>query len=180
MLPAHPLLLTENRWIHHAYNIFTLPKQKKRRITMKRRILSGLLILPLFVVCFCFPSHAGNVTVKNNCGQRAKYLFYSNFYFWSWSEIGSGVLSPNSCAELNSNDTNACAVMVKLQWYPEEVYMNGQWVNRSNAVLATAEECPVSGCKWLQCGAAIYSLDLVGTPANPQIGDTRKCKLTKK
>jgi hypothetical protein len=147
---------------------------------MKRRVLSGLLILPLFVVCFCFPSHAGNVTVKNNCGREATYQFYNNSSYGSWSELGSGKISSNSYADVNSDDSTRCVVMVKLQWYPEEVYGGGKWQLYQSAVRATAEECPVSGCKWLQCGAAIYSLDLADEPkGTPAPGATRKCKLTK-
>lgn len=148
---------------------------------MKGKTLSGLFVFGLLVVCNCFPAHAGNVTVTNNCGQDVDYQFYNNGWFGSWSLIGSGTVPPTRSAGFQSDDMFRCVVLVKVQWREEETYGGGKWNIFSDDPQKSTEVCPIAGCSWNQCGAAQYSFDPVDGPTgDPKAGDTRKCKLTTK
>jgi hypothetical protein len=145
---------------------------------MKRRVLSGLVLLILLVVCIYVPARAGDVLVKNNCGQKVTYSFKNNST--RWITINSGLLGPDSLTESSQTNPSSCVVLVTLEWVEKEIYQSdtASWVKDPDGTKQKKEDCPIEGCIWLQCGSATYKFSPEGAPAKPVKGSTRKCVLT--
>lgn len=154
----------------------------KRRITMKWRVLSGLVLIVSLVLCVYVPARAGDVSITNNCSQSVSYEFQNNANFGYWANLSTGALKPGGYANVNSANATSCAVLVKLKWTESELYASsiGKWYADTGVKSTIKDMCPIAGCKWLQCGTAAYSFDPVDTPAAPKSGSTRKCVLTTK
>jgi hypothetical protein len=124
--------------------------------------ITWLAIVLSLVLSIHMPAYAGNVIIRNKCARDIKYSFTNNSNFGTWKIVDSGTVGAGEYVNQDYSDVGICVVAVQYQFYKYEIQNSAtsKWdLHPTDDILLDYKECVITGCPWLQCGAATITLE---------------------